>query len=403
MDPQTRAELTVLRARRQRLSHELRDVDIEMGRVASSALAESPSTSKSSIGRLLGFSHTHVSNLIDASAAAPNPASREIPIVRGEDAGMFIHDAGARVVRSVSGFSEADVLEATGVDPRLLSERDSIRPPNMMWLLDTGEWVGIDNVNVGYGGGGPRAAKTALLGAGISESIAEEIVYSRFCDTNDALNGSIDGWTRSDRWPVYSRGIPLRSDDRMIVMFGDGLYTRHDSLLDVRGRPEVDENGFYPSATGISRLDAWLAFLDDTAQLPHWAQGVRVARVFRNDAAASEAGFVAAPFSPGRSSQAVHPSVVIEQGDVQLWGVFPREGASAAYLPEKAWEVLAKASVYPDDLRRINQQWQHPFLKFVKSLGWASDKLPDMIDISASGQDALDYVPSSPVEYVTGY
>lgn len=404
MDRQVERELALLRANRERAAGEMKRLDVEIGRVADVALAKHEYLSKSSIARLLGVSHTHVSNLIEASRSASEPAgSPRIPLMENTVAGEYVTSVGARVIRSISAFHEGDVLVQSGLDPRLFTEdgRDSLDIPEMLWQLDNGEWIGVGMVSVGYAGTGPRLAQEALERAGVDASAAREIPRWRFCDALDVDDPT--SWVCQTRWPVHARSTPRVSEDKIIVLFGDAL----DSLRAYHGmgslevaQPAVDESGFYPSAMEQSPLQAWLSFLDDIEHLPQWAQGSRVARVFRNDDTAAEAGFTATSASGiWSSSSSRAPCIVIEQGDVQLWGFYYRPRDATKYLPDEAYDILAIAGVYPESLVERDARAARPWSRFIANFIRVEDGLPDAIDISATGADRLQHLPTTPIRF----
>ncbi|XWX59791.1 hypothetical protein ABUV18_03010 (plasmid) [Clavibacter nebraskensis] len=361
----------------------------------------SPYTTKSSIGRLLGYSHTHVANLIESARTAPAPeASERIPVMDNTIAGDYVTSVGARIVRSVSGFSGGDVLVQTGLDPRLFAaeEEQFLRVPYMMWQLDSGDWIGVGQATVGYNGTGCDYSRNALRHAGVPDRAADEIVSWRFCDAVDLADETT--WIKSRRWPVHARSVPQIIGDRMVVLFGDGLRSirsYHDGIYTTQ--PEVDDTGFYPSVTEESHLEAWLAFLNDTENLPDWAQGPRVARVFRSDDAAANAGFTAIGSYLFRPTHGAHPCVVIEQGSVQLWGFYYRPRDTTQYLPEEAYEVLSLADVYPWDLAERDQRVARPWARFLSNFVTQSDGLPDSIDVSATQGAELQFTPPEPARY----
>lgn len=393
--------LITIRAERERAVRELRRLDLAMGRLASEAMRADKYATKSSLGRLLGYSHTHIANLVQAAEAEPAPAAVErVPVMDNVAAGDYVSSLGSRIIRSISAFESSDVLVQSGLDPRLFADDEGIRVPYMLWQLDSGDWVGVSTATVGYGGTGCSLSHNALTRAGVSSAIADDIVSWRFCDAVDIDNRQT--WLTSTRWPVHSRGIPGAVDDRMVVLFGDGLssiqsFREADPQLSY---PEVDETGFYPSVTRETHLEAWLRFLDDTEALPEWAQGTRVARVFRNDDAAAADGFAARPLLANWSSySSAHPCIVIEQGMVQLWGFYHRPLDQTQYLPDEAYEVLNLANAYPTVLVERDTRHARPWARFISTLIPQNDGLPDRIDISPTGTSHLTYHPSAPIVY----
>ncbi len=315
-------------------------------------------------------------------------------------AGEYVMSIGATIVRSVSGFSSSDVLVQSGLDPRLFADADEqhLEVPYMLWQLDSGEWIGVSQATVGYGGTGPDFARQALRRGGVDRETAAAIVQHRFCDAVDITDPIT--WKTSTRWPVHARSTPRVLDDRMIVTFGDGLASLqdYDTGLDLRRGP-IDDTGFYPSDHPETHLEAWLRFLNDQAHLPEWAQGPRTARVFRNDDTAASNGFIATSLRWGRWTNAASPCIVIEQGHVQLWGFFYRPRDTTQYLPNEAYQVLAMADVYPTSLAERDERSARPWGRFVSTLFNVRDGLPDAIDISVDGKGTLAYTPTEAILY----
>lgn len=403
MKSDVKFELALLKGQRDHHSDEIRKIDLQFGRVAAQAISDDEDTSKSAIGRVIGFSHTHVANLIDAAKNSEPPAEQQtaVPIFDNVLAGEYVIARGAKIVRSISAFNPSDVLHQSGLDPRLFAEPDGrINMPAMIWQLDSSNWIGVSAATVGYGGTGCSYSHQALIRAGIPEETATEIVKWRFCD---AVNiDEPNSWIKQKIWPIHPRGIPRVSSDRMIVNFGEGLQgIRRYSPGRRTSELSVDETGFYPSDTGLSTLEAWIEFLDNVDQLPPWAQGPRVARVFLNREIAQNQGFVVLSgsttlYRAPRSS----PVVVIEQGFVQLWGHFYQPLDRTQLLPDEAYTALNCANVYPLEIAERDARSSRPWGRFTSRLLGPDKSLPGWIDVSISGKEKLAYTPSSiPVEF----
>lgn len=397
MNRRTELEFARLKGARDRREDEIRAIDVEIGQLATTTLDTDEYASKSGIGRLLGISHTHVSNLMAMAAQAESPAPPEfgLPIFRNRDAAEYVTERGAKIVRSISAFDAGDTLFQSNLDPRLFAdhERGNLWLPAMLWRLDSGEWVGVDEATVGYGGAGCNMSRNALVAAGVDKELADEIVSWRFCDAVDITDRST--WQTSTVWPIHSRGIPSVVGDTIVVDFGEGLQRiRSWNDFSPSWRPEVDETGFYPSVTPQTSLEAWISFLDGD-DLPSWAQGVRVARVFLTSDEAENQGFVrhAESYGISRGMKSV-PTLVIEQGDVQLWGHFYPAEARSQLLPSAAYESLAIAGVYPTDLAERDERNAHPWSRFLHTLFGPNRSLPQSIDVSHSGRDHLQHTPA---------
>lgn len=404
MDRRTELEFARLKGARDRRADETRAIDIEIGKLAAITLDTDKYASKSGIGRLLGVSHTTVSNLmaIADQAELPSPPALGLPIFPNRLASEYVVERGARILRSISAFDEGDALFQSNLDPRLFAdpERGSLQLPAMLWQLDSGEWVGVDEATVGYGGAGCDMSRNALVEAGVDKQIADEIVSWRFCDAVNIDDPAT--WQKNTIWPVHSRGIPSVVGTMIVVDFGEGLQRiRSWNEFPQPWRPEIDQSGFYPSVTPQTSLEAWISFLDGD-DLPTWAQGPRVARVFITSDEAENQGFVRRAESYGISyGQKSIPTLVIEQGDVQLWGHFYPDEDRSQLLPSAAYESLAIAGVYPTELAERDQRNARPWSRFLHAIAGADRNLPPAIDVSHTGTDHLRHTPATEVHLST--
>lgn len=400
MNPQQRNDLVLLRAQRQRLAQRQREMDLDIGRQAGHILATDKYATKSSLGRLLGVSHTHVGTLIDAARNAPatEPPSG-IPVLDNTLAADYVLSRGAVIRRSISAFHAADVLFASGLDPRLFDGGDGWADvPNMLWQLDSGDWVGVSQATVGYGGTGCGYSYDALVRAGVRDSIARAIVSWRFCDTHDFIDGPVEKWTAQTQWPMHARSIPLLLDDRMIIPFGEGLDALRSTFpaLPPLDLPDERRTDFFPTTPEVSPLGAWIEFLDSD-DLPSWAQGPRVARAFRTADDAADRGFTAMPlWSRWASKRRTHPCIVVEQGAIQLWGFYYRPADTRQYLPDEAYDFLARANVHPQTLRDHDKAARSLRARFNRFFS-ADDSRPGYVDISEAGNERLAFEPSEPL------
>jgi hypothetical protein len=351
-EAQLLARLGFLRTRRDLAAGQIARVDLEIGSTIGQLLAGGGTQSLSSIGRALGVSHTHVKALAQRAEVAsqttlaglsPEAQVWRPPLLDSYAAPKYLDETGRHVVRVVAGFAETDVLWMTGLAPALFDYGWGVLDlPQMMWQLDDGGWVGVDMVNVGYGGTGCRLAFNALSRAGIDEALARDIVDLRWSDT-DVAGSNVDG---GSVWPR----VPLAGP----VPFGTFyvLPISEDGLGD-RPAQEVDHrypSGFYPSYPAGSPFTWAIDYLDGVAHrhgdaLPEWARGTRSARVFLDAHVASKQGF-------GYRDQGC--TLVIQQGTLQLW-IFtypPRDPTQL--LSDQAYDALAYAGLYPDQLAKLD-------------------------------------------------
>lgn len=385
-ETQLLAQLGFLRTRRDLAAGQMAQVDLEIGTTIGKLLAGSGSQSLSSVGRALGVSHTHVKTLAQraqaasqANRAAGSASDDEIwqpPLMDSYAAAKYLQETGRHIVRVVASFADTDILWMTGLSPRLFDYGwRTIDLPQMMWQLDDGGWLGVDMVNVGYGGSGGSLAFNALSRAGIDEALAHRIVDLRWSDT-DIARGDVNG---GRLWPKVPLAGPVPFGNFYVLPISeDGLTHRPDR--------QVDDSGFYPSYPAGSPFAWAIDYLDGVAHrhaeaLPEWVRGTRRARVFLDAHAACEQGF-------GYRDQGC--TLVIEQGALQLW-VFtypPRDPTQV--LADQAYEALAYAGFYPDELAKLDARsrfWRHLDHHFGRERPPYLDMPPDT--------DGLRYAPGA--------
>ena len=289
---------------------------------------------RSELDRFLGYSFDEYETPWNTSnpLVLPDPVDGgRVPVLPYDVAGEYVQAREAVVVRSISGFNSSDVLLRAGFHPLAFTADHPHKylVPRMVWQLSTGDWIGVDGVNVGYGGTGCDFAETALRHAGLSEETAGHIAAFRFCDV-EGLDTSDPLWETSVRWPVEPRQVPeIMDDGNLVVHLGERLSNvtnDHFGGLEIN-RPDPDESGFYPSSHPIDGVTAWFNFLDQPQDtLPSWARGTRTITFILDDVSAEQHGYVLNAdnwgISRGRRS---FPSIVISQGDIQIWGHFYRK------------------------------------------------------------------------------
>lgn len=336
---------------------EIRDAELEIKRVASKIMKNKSGGSKDELDRVLGYNFDEEETPWNAAnpLVLPNPLEGDrIPVLSYQVAGEYVHTRGSEVVRSISGFSTGDVLMRAGFHPRAFSTSGArrYRVPAMIWQLGTGEWIGIDSVSVGYGGTGCSQAETALRRAGIPEETAAHIAAFRFCDVRD-LHTSTPIWETSMIWPVEPRQTPAIADNgTLLIHCGERLRSVANSLYRTprTNRPDPDERGFYPSSHPIDGVTAWINFLDQPQDtLPSWARGERTITLIFDDASAAQYDYVLTADRWGNSrGNRSFPSIVISQGDFQIWGHYYRKDKLRPLHPEV--QELASAAGFTDQV-----------------------------------------------------
>lgn len=384
MEHSTREALTVRAAEKRAHQRHIRAIDQQLGRLARTALDEDSYTTKAALGRMLGISATAVANLIDGIEA---PAGQDrMVVLDNTDAGLYVRKQGARIVRSISSFDDSDAWAHALIDPRDLYDEDGKGElPHVFWLLDTGEWVGVTNATVGYGGTGCGYTEQALIAAGTDPQAAHDIVSWRFCDARDITDPGT--WTTSDRWPVTRLTAPTVTNGYLIARFGPAL--RHLETSWRRSEATVDSTGFYPSASEQTAADAWIALLD-SPDCPVWAQGPRRARIFvDSEAAALQEYITHGQFHGLLHSPYVCPTVVIEQGDLQLWAHFDRPSEPWRLLSDETYAFLRLAGIETAELEDEDERRGSTVSRTVRSLLRTDRNLAPYFDVAISN-DVID-------------
>lgn len=315
------------------------------------------------IARRLGDSVGSVENALEGNGyrgMEPDEEARllemYIVVLDGPAAAHFVTTQQARVVRSISGFDDSDAALRSNLSPIVFTAEDRLDPPNMLWKLDTGEWVGVSYTQVGYGGEGPRLAAAALIAAGVAEDLAEEISWYRFCDAVDITDPQT--WETSRMWPVEGRSWPQLIDGRMVVAWGPGMPGRgYSHSLKNKHQRDPDPSGFYPSSHATPSWEQWIDFLDQE-DLPDWAESVgprRTAWLFYDETQAEEHGYRMEGRELGRGHFA-SPTVVLTQGEVQLWAFHPRPDQPGRLVHDDTLKFLKRAGLPTEHIEQAERR-----------------------------------------------
>ncbi|MFC0454005.1 hypothetical protein [Rhodococcus jostii] len=242
----------------------------------------------------------------------------------------------ARVTRIVAGFAASDVFWSSGCDPGwfLTNTSGSLIVPHMLWEVDSGDVIAVDEVDVGYGGAAPSRALTLLGELGLSDPVARGIAYSRRSVTQLGCDGStvLHSIAHAD-WPGFQLHTPTRIGASWVLrVTSDNL---RNSLLQAGAPPRP----------GAGKIGQMIARELDRVDLPDWAHGRRTARLFDDCGAAQDAGFV--DRRPQRSPVPDRPRtyrLIVEQGLLQLWFELPEPG-EAGVLSREARDLIANLDI----------------------------------------------------------
>lgn len=371
--------LQAVRAERDRLSAKLADLDQRAGEIAEQ-LTREDGISHSAIARRLGVSHTHVRNLIDRATSAGLRRNPEwlTPTMSGGHAVRYLETTRRSIARIIAGFDASDVLLHSGLHPQAFEQAAGfpVYPPNMLWQLDDGNWLGIDDVNVGYLGTGSTNAQRALENAGVPADLAHDVAYAyRFSVTDVTAEEIIECDKESPRYPG---GLFVREGSAYVTKLDRQALAGRDRATSRRER-----NG-----ETLSELEQWLHYLD--GDCPAWMNGERVARVFMSTESARAQGFDEPHFVSGHGGP--YP-LIIEQGDLQLWIPFypPTEGPQL--LSADMYQALAMANLYPEQIAQRDHRTR--FLRYLDSR-FGSQERPGFLDISRHANLTLRSQPRTP-------
>lgn len=379
MDDTLETQISALASQRRVEMLKASSVDDALSSALKEALSGSDPASVTHLSQITGLSRTYVRKL--AARELVVPVNDRLSTVRYSTIPGMLADSGEKPVRIISAFEESDVWQASGLSPFLFEEAGQLHVPNMLLQLDSGGWLGVGTVQVGYGGTGPSNA-LRLLKAFVDDETAERAADSRFSDINllDPEQSVFQG-----RWPAFNLDLPTYQDGRLIVEFSEAHIAEDPAV------PSNNHSNFFPSPRPVTHLQAWLDLLDSDNP-PDWASGPRRARAFLSRPAAAQQGFVfdryPSPSGPGVAT------VIVEQGYLQLWFAIssPLQGAM---LAEEAYEVLARANVYPEDFAAADERAQAPFRRFLRAMNLTPAPRLNYIDISPDGEGTLAYIPAA--------
>lgn len=384
-------QLSALADRRARSQRDIEDAGLEIGAITS-YMRDVLGQAKARSAEFAGISPSHLTELMQAAAekgiTVPDPLAR-IPFLKGTELQSYVNERGGPQ-RIVASFAQSDTMHMARINPESLLDPNfgsGIREASMLVLTKAGEWVGVDNVTVGYGGTGPSNAVRELGGLGLPPDLAKAIAYSRVSDVD--LDHSEQA-LHTNQWPHVPLGTPWPVGDFFVyvVHVEDPSWRRRSGGLrplgwdpDPAPRAEdtgpTDESagGFYPTAPSEPLLTSWLTALD-SSQAPEWMTGPRRARVYLDRDLAREDGFSRATLQPWSHEYGVYP-VIIEQGRLQLWLSIPTSNDPTILFTPEIYSALDQAGFYTEDLRV--KDTQSSFWRWIRSLG---SQRPAFVDLN---------------------
>lgn len=325
--------------------------------------------SRSASARAWGVAPATLQDLGAAASRAgviAEPPAGDVAYVGVAEAVRRIIESDARVDRVVAGSMSS--LYVTGADPLALARNGQVRRSELLLHLDDGSWIAVSSneVTVGYRGAGPRNARQFLVRLGFSEELADRIAYdSTFIDVLPA--------TGEERSP---------GEDELVTGPDPEVLSHHQLLVDRLG--PAPWHHFDEDEDPLRDLDRWLRVFNHPGR-PSWLDGPRRARVYLHEEAAHLDGYI--PGSPFTMADGTVPTIVIEQGRMQLWlAPFPPADPSH-HLSTEAYEALDLAGLYPRELSELDSAGK--FLRWVRR-GAPRPDFVDLGDGSVSTPNALE-------------
>ncbi|WP_328972614.1 hypothetical protein [Streptomyces sp. NBC_00239] len=348
-----------------RAAERQRDRDVADVNAYAQARKEARGTaSMRALARELGVTHPAISAMVERAAKNSYSLINQsplVPILSAQQATDYVKSgAFGYVTGAMVAMSEADILMESGRHPRAFADGTRISPPNLLLRNGEGELLGVEECLAGYGGTGPSNTVRLLTDLGWSEDVAREAFRYLYVEFD------------------IERGV-LRGSEQSLYHCGGNLEIVGERLV-ARLRAALPHASPSRNARDPLGLRAWTDEILDRPQDHPWAAGPRVARVYLNRNAA--AGLQDRRYQPGQRNTPV--SVVIEQGELQLWCSALNPSDWTELLSREQLDVLAAVDIYPADAEQ--RSWLDSFLPRRR-------ERPDYIDISADGTHTLQYEP----------
>ncbi|QNS09456.1 hypothetical protein [Streptomyces xanthii] len=343
-----------------------RDRDVaELDEFAQAHKEARADASRRSLARELGVTHPVITAMIERAKkdAYPTDSTPLVPVLSAYQATEYVRSgAFGQVTGALVAMSETDILLESGRHPKVFADGTRIAAPNTLLRNAEGELLGVEECLAGYGGTGPSNSLRLLRDLGWDEEVAREVFRHRFVEFD------------------MERGVIRSSPDTLHHCGGNLEFTGGHLVARLRRGRAWDPYDRTPANDPL-RLRTWVEEILSQPEKHPWAAGPRVARVYLNrDTAVGLQDRIR--FRPGVRNSPF--SVVIEQGELQLWcsAIYPSDWAEL--LSQEQLDVLAAADMYPAEVEP--RGWLDRFLPRRR-------ERPDYIDISTDGTGALRHEP----------
>jgi hypothetical protein len=287
--------------------------------------------SRRDIARQIGVTHPAIKGMVERAkelgpATGPEPAL----VMSPWNATQYIETgAFGTVARALVANNEADIVLECGAHPAVWAEGTRLNTPSLVLVSTTGELLGVTNCNAGYGGSGPSASHDLLRRLGWDETAAATVFSHQFVELS------------------LEDGVLRTTEESLHGGVGGGLESIGGALIARLRTPTANPLNPQP----VNRQDPinllpWVKEVLDQPERYPWAAGERVARVYLDREASTGLQDQSPYTTRGRSVV----SIVIEQGDLQLWCPAHHSTDWTQAFSSEQLQVLANADLDPADL-----------------------------------------------------
>lgn len=327
------------------------------------------------IAASLGMNHVQVKRMIDQTDR-PYPRS-VVPIISAHQLLEYYLPSFGQPERAIVTFNDGDMLLSAGIHPAdYASFFSELHLPNLLLFNADGDALGIQDANCGYGGCGPSNTEWLL------ERLDWPADQIPMVSTHRYLELSRSGPIRAEVNPIS------HVDSRWLTVLPDGGIrirprSGRDATFKLGGSGVREQQDNYVHNGEGNLAKDWIAEVFDATPRFLWADGVRVARCYLSHEAIAHAGLR----DRGRSySGPSFASVIIEQGDSQLW--------CQTSVPLDYTEHFSDATLNLLDTAGLAQDRTSTPTRWLRKLLGGVTQKRDFIDVSVSGQSTLRRDPS---------
>ncbi len=298
-----RARLSTLRTARLRIEFDRSRVNTDLAETVRALVDRG--VSQREVADTLNVSSVTVHRYMDPGAARMDPEA-SVPVI---DLGALgeVLEAFGPVERLLVAFHEEDVVVRTGLSPGLFAVGGRVYLPHALLTNARREWLGVQDCLCGYGGTGAHNTLSLLAALDLDpERLQRTIFRNRFIDL-DVTSSEVRSVASDPISRIDLRGALVVDG---VVIAGLGRRNR-GSYLDP---PPAERDTRRQHDGEGNTLSDWRREILDREPVVRWAEGPRSARCYLSYEAVRRAGL-----DHVDQWDSWWPTVVVEQGDLQLW------------------------------------------------------------------------------------